>query len=291
VTSRHGAHRKWPRPKDSDADADADVTLTQALARLRANHWGVGFIYEALAMLAARFTLHDVVIVIDDERVGTQAFRLGGRAVGPDQATLLREGPGVYCDPPVVPDDELRTLLEACESELVRLRTFDPRSEPAPLPARRSRASSSASLGRTPKVQPLQRFTIAEGDDDWRDEPRRGGARSRLNISRVLVFVDVVSLLLALVSVHGALRFVFGLVLGVTVPGWSIVGLLRLRNSALEIGLTMATSFSILLISAQILMTAHLWHLVGFEMLLCLACLPSLWIQSRRRWMDEGDLP
>ena len=266
-----------------------DVTLAQALARLRANHWGVGFIYEALALLAARFALHDVVIVIDDERVGTQVFRLGGRAVGSDQAGLLGQGPGVYCDPPLVPDNDLRTLHEACESELVRLRTFEPRPEPVPPSPRRSRSSPSNSPGQAQDLRPLQRITIAEGDDDWRDEPRRGGAHARLNFSRFLVFVDIASLLLALMDIHGALRFALGLIFGVTVPGWSIVGLLRLRNSALEIGLTMATSFSILLIGAQVLMTAHLWHLVGFEMLLSLACLPSLWIQSRRRWLDEGD--
>jgi len=248
----------------------------------------VGFIYEAIALLAARHSLSDVVIVIDDEKVGIQAFRLGGRAVGPDQAGVLSQGPGVYCSPSTVPDVDKRILLEACQSELVRLRTFEPRTDPPQPPAHRSR-ESALPLSRAPHLGPLQRFTIAEGDDDWRDEPRRGGAHSRRSFSRFLVFVDVLSLVLALMNIHGSLRFLFGLILGVAVPGWSIVGLLRLRNTALEIGLTLATSFSILLISAQILMTAHLWHLVGFEMLLCLVCLPSLWTQSRRRWTDEDD--
>jgi hypothetical protein len=87
-------------------------------------------------------------------------------------------------------------------------------------------------------------------------------------------------------NVHGSVRFVFGLVLGIAIPGWSIVGLLRLRYAALEIGLTMATSFALIMVSAQILITAHLWHLVAFEEFICMLCLPSLLWQSRRQWLE-----
>ena len=99
-------------------------------------------------------------------------------------------------------------------------------------------------------------------------------------ISRLLVFVDVAAFVMTVSDIRGPARFFFGLILGIAIPGWSVVGLLRLRNGALEIALTMATSFSLVMISAQILMTANLWHLVAFEEFTCVACLPSLLWQS-----------
>ncbi len=286
MTSRSGAGHSGRKSKHQGIDDDE--TLTQTLDRLRANHWGVDFIYEAMAILTARFSLHDVLIVIDVERVDTLVFRLGGRAVSPDRTEFIGQGPGVYCDPPIVPGNELRILFEACQTELARPRTIGQLTHSSTLPRRTPGSSPTARLHERLN-RPLERITIGEGDDDWWAEPHQGGAFTRLALSRFLLFVDVASLLMALMSFHGPIRFVIGLVLGVAVPGWSIVGLMRLRNSPLEVGLTMALSFSIILVSAQILVTAHLWHLVGFEMALCLACLPSLWKQSRRQWMNEGN--
>jgi hypothetical protein len=52
---------------------------------------------------------------------------------------------------------------------------------------------------------------------------------------------------------------------------------------ALEVSLAVAMSFVLLMLSAQVLMTVHQWHLWGFEEVVCVLCLPSLVWQSRRR--------
>jgi uncharacterized membrane protein len=110
----------------------------------------------------------------------------------------------------------------------------------------------------------------------YRVDPRRF-------LSRLLVVVDVATFVMTVSNIQGPSRFFLGLILGIAIPGWSVVGLLRLRNGALEVGLTMATSLSLIMISAQILMTANLWHLIAFEKFTCVACLPSLLWQSGLR--------
>ncbi len=118
--------------------------------------------------------------------------------------------------------------------------------------------------------------------------PRYGQAvtsrarRVRAQISLALLVVDLMNLGLTLASVHGPIRFALGLVLGLFIPGWTIVGRLRLSNVPLEIGLTIAVSLALLMIGAQILITTHLWHLGGFEDAVCLACLPLL------AWLSFG---
>jgi hypothetical protein len=82
-------------------------------------------------------------------------------------------------------------------------------------------------------------------------------------------------------GIHGPIRFVFGLILGVVIPGWCIVGPLKIGNVPLEIGLTVAVSLSLLMVIAQLLMTFNLWHLGGLEEVTCVLCLPSLFFQTR----------
>jgi hypothetical protein len=106
---------------------------------------------------------------------------------------------------------------------------------------------------------------------------------TRRTLSMVLVGVDVAVLVMVFAHVHGPARLVLGLVLGAFIPGWSIVGLLGLGHMALEVSLAVAMSFVLLMLSAQVLMTVHQWHLQGFEEVVCVLCLPSLVWQSRRR--------
>jgi hypothetical protein len=103
----------------------------------------------------------------------------------------------------------------------------------------------------------------------------------RAIISLALVFVDVVTFVMAVASIHGPGRFFFGLVFGIVIPGWSIIGLIRLKNAALEVGLTLATSLSLIMIIAQIMITVKLWHPVALLECVCVVCLPSLLWQSR----------
>ena len=108
-------------------------------------------------------------------------------------------------------------------------------------------------------------------------------------ISTLLVVIDLITLCITLVNLHGPVRFVFGVATGLFVPGWSVVGLLKLKNAALEFSLTVGTSLSLLIVAAQILIMIHTWNLPALEVVTCLLCLPSLVRQSRvlRRWTSS----
>lgn len=102
-------------------------------------------------------------------------------------------------------------------------------------------------------------------------------------LSTFLLWVDVLVLVMTFAGMHGPVRLIFGLVFGLLIPGWSIVGPLGLGNGALAFGLTVAVSFALLMVCAQLLMAFHAWHLVALEEVTGLACLPSLVRQSKDR--------
>jgi hypothetical protein len=109
-----------------------------------------------------------------------------------------------------------------------------------------------------------------------------GKLRVRNIVSMTLLVADLVVLGMTIGDFHGPVRLVLGLVLGAVIPGWSVVGLLRLRNAALEAALTVAVSFALLMVAAQILLTVHAWHLDVLEEATSAVCLPSLIWQSLR---------
>jgi hypothetical protein len=203
---------------------------------------GLGFIYSALEILATRFGLGDAAIVIANESVGLQMFRLGQRDVSVELAVRLGATPGVYCSPDIVPADDLEVFLGACQ-----------------------RALSS------PQIRLIA--------PNW-----------RAIISTVLVLIDVATFVMATTDIHGPGRFYCGLVVGLAIPGWSVVGLFKLKNAALEVGLTLATSLSMIMILAQIMMTVHLWHPILLQELLCVVCLPSLVWQATPLFRPQSRL-
>jgi uncharacterized membrane protein len=109
----------------------------------------------------------------------------------------------------------------------------------------------------------------------------------RRRFTQFLVDVDVAVLVMAFSNTLGPVRFFLGLILGVFVPGWSIIGYLKLKNAGLEISLSIATSLALVMVCAQIMITSHLWHLVAFEEILSIACLIPLLHQSTRAWMNR----
>jgi uncharacterized membrane protein len=100
--------------------------------------------------------------------------------------------------------------------------------------------------------------------------------RTRALYSAILLVVDLAVFVLALAGVDGSVRFTLGLAFAMLVPGWTVVGLMRLNRPALEVGLSIALSLSLLMIAAQFLLTVHAWHLVVLEEVSCAICLPSL---------------
>jgi uncharacterized membrane protein len=106
-----------------------------------------------------------------------------------------------------------------------------------------------------------------------------GGRRSVLTrsaVSVVVLLADILMLYAAVANVHGPARVVLGFALVGVMPGWSIVGLVRLGDPALEIGLTVAVSLAVCMTGTQVLLTLHAWHLVALQEALCLICIPSL---------------
>ncbi|MGB7104737.1 MAG: hypothetical protein WBD82_09090 [Acidimicrobiales bacterium] len=271
-------------PSERVDQSAASGSLQAELDDLSTSESGLAFIYSALDLLARRFQLFDVVIVVENEDVGTQMFRLGGKAVSRDFARRHDIAPGIYCEPPVVAADELEMVRSACQRALSYQRTHF-------FGAKDSLARSTPEHAET-----LAPPTVIERSDltsKHRYVPTHDGRRTpdntsrttdpRLIISQILLFVDVVTFVMTVTDVHGPLRYVLGLILGIVIPGWSIVGLIKLRNAALELSLTIATSLALVMVAAQILITVHLWHPIVLEEFTCLVCLPSLLRQSRRR--------
>jgi uncharacterized membrane protein len=90
-------------------------------------------------------------------------------------------------------------------------------------------------------------------------------------------------LVLCVANVHGPLRFVVGLLFGVLVPGWAVVGHVRLDDTALEVTLSVATSLALFVVLAQAMTALGAWHPLALEVIVGVASAPSLVWLSRER--------
>ncbi|HVA71038.1 MAG TPA: hypothetical protein VNF08_06920 [Acidimicrobiales bacterium] len=272
---------------DRADDAGGLPPIHSVLEELAATDSGIGFIYSALELLAVRYQIRDAAVVLVNESFGTQMFRLEGRVVSADMVGELGSHPGVYCTPDVVPRAELEAVYSACQqsfsSQLVRFNTThntstpreEPRDEADALEPLRSRSQDNLeepTATTKPYAPPSRRVAVSTR-----------ARTTRALISKFLLLIDVAVFFMTVGGVHGPVRLVLGLILGVVIPGWCVVGLLRLDNVALEFGLTAAVSLSLLMVTAQILMTIDLWHLIALEEVTCVVCLPFLIFQARGR--------
>jgi hypothetical protein len=243
---------------------------------------GLGFIYSALDLLSARYRLTDAIIVLERQDATTQAFRLGRRAVSTEFVTRYGAEPGLYCEPPVVATKDVDLVMSMCRQVLVG----QPLGSRAVRPQQETFGHSdqnfevhethveSGGIGELRVGVDLKKYLTG------RLTPSRT-RDARQVVSLLLFVVDAVTLALTLAHVHGPIRFVAGLILGLAIPGWSVIGWAGLKNAALEVSLTMTTSLALIMITAQVLMTINLWHLEGFEIAACVVCLPSLFGLAR----------
>ncbi len=88
------------------------------LDHLSASELGIGFVYAALDLLAKQYRLVDAVVVVGDESLGTQAFRLGRRSVSGDSPGGRATSPGLFCDPDIVPDVVRDVVRSVCQLAL-----------------------------------------------------------------------------------------------------------------------------------------------------------------------------
>jgi hypothetical protein len=247
--------------------------LETSLEELKDREKGLSFVYGALDLISGRHELTDAVVVLVNESLGTQIFRLGGKRVPTWSADRL--APGLYCWPDSVPSAERELVYRACQqafSEHVLRRS-----------AATERSGSGARSGphELHPSSPLEGLDASSGVTDEIEDAT--GVSARGLISRALLFIDVAAFFTSVADGHGVLRYVLGLVLGVVIPGWSVVGLLKLNNAALEFALTVAASLAMVMVAAQILITVHLWHPIVLEELTCLLCAPALLLQSQVR--------
>jgi hypothetical protein len=266
------------RKKVPDDEADQNLSFSAELDKLRLSKSGVAFIYDSMSVFVSRFEMRDVVVVLDDGREGTQLFRFEGKAIGAHQKSLIHSPPGAYSDPPGASQSDLDLLFERCRIELESLRAVGDASTGV-LPFRRFRAPAD-----TIPVEGPSKSSPHTSPEVYEFELRpdsKQGELARVVVSRFFVFITVMNILFAAIDWTSPVRYFVGLTLGLAIPGWAIVGRFNLRYAALEIGLSIATSVAILIISAQVLITVHYWHLTAFDIALSVAVLPSLLFQSR----------
>ena len=85
--------------------------------------------------------------------------------------------------------------------------------------------------------------------------------RWRQRVVGILLIADVIATILVIIHVHGPAGIVAGLLQSLVIPGWSIIGRLRLESVAMEVALTLATSAALVMMLAQLLVTLGWWHL------------------------------
>jgi uncharacterized membrane protein len=108
--------------------------------------------------------------------------------------------------------------------------------------------------------------------------------RFRSNVAACALALDVATLGVIAGQLHGPVRQLVGLAFCLIVPGWAIVGPLRLHDAALELGLTIAASLASLVVVAQLAITFGAWGLTAIDVTVAVACLPSLaWQMTGRR--------
>jgi uncharacterized membrane protein len=95
-------------------------------------------------------------------------------------------------------------------------------------------------------------------------------------VSALLGIVTASLLVMTVVGVHGPVRFTFGMLLGFVIPGWCLVGWLRLNDPFLEASLAIGLSLAIIMILAELMLSIHWWHLAVLEDILCGVCLVVL---------------
>jgi hypothetical protein len=105
--------------------------------------------------------------------------------------------------------------------------------------------------------------------------------RARRVATELLLLIAVATLLLSVLQVHGPFRFVVVMIFSLTVPGWSVIGFLQIRDVAWLVSLSVATSLALEMVLGEI-MLSWWWHLQILEMLLAAACAASLVWQLRR---------
>lgn len=117
------------------------------------------------------------------------------------------------------------------------------------------------------------------------DDRGRREADPRFAMTSSAIVIDGIALTLTQAHIGGGVRLAFGLLFVLVVPGWALVGFLRLNWPAAEVSLSIALGLAVALLIAQIMLWAHAWHPIWEQMGLGIAALPLLGAQL---WRDPA---
>ena len=102
----------------SDGQLHEPWVFLTMLDQMSSTEVNIGFIYSVLDLLARRYRLTDAVVLLRDESLGTQAFRLGQKSLAHDSRASLATSPGVFCEPDVVPHVVRDVVRNVCQLAL-----------------------------------------------------------------------------------------------------------------------------------------------------------------------------
>ena len=103
---------------DRDEQLHEPWVFLTMLDEMSTSEVNIGFIYSVLDLLARRYQLTDAVVVLRDEALGTQAFRLGQKSLDGDSPAADATSPGVFCEPDCVPNVVRDVVRNVCQLAL-----------------------------------------------------------------------------------------------------------------------------------------------------------------------------
>jgi uncharacterized membrane protein len=127
---------------------------------------------------------------------------------------------------------------------------------------------------------------------DWKrpTHSKQAHATERAIATVVVLVIDAVAVVLTMAGAHGPLRLLFGLAFVLVVPGWAVIGFLRLNWPAAEVSLTIGLSLAITLLGSEVMLWTHTWHPVTYQLILGIIA-AGLMAEQLRRFVKEPAQP
>jgi diguanylate cyclase (GGDEF)-like protein len=104
----------------TDVDRRSDALLSSVTADLAEADSGVEFVYRSIDRMLRRSEADDLVVIVDEEPLGRQAFRAGRRPIETAWAReLVRSGaPGIHATPTPIDGAVASSVLQLCSLAL-----------------------------------------------------------------------------------------------------------------------------------------------------------------------------
>jgi diguanylate cyclase (GGDEF)-like protein len=107
-----------PAETDSIKQLQEPWVFLTMLDQMSTSEVNIGFIYSVLDLLARQYRLTDAVVVLGDESLGMQAFRLGRKSLADGSPASLASAAGVFSEPDIVPNVVRDVVRNVCQLAL-----------------------------------------------------------------------------------------------------------------------------------------------------------------------------